>query len=446
MQMNDMIIISVDDHIVEPADTFKYVPRKYQDFAPKMITLKDGTERWTFGGKIMATIGSSAVVGRSREERHLEPSNLDQLRKGCWDVNARVDDMSANGVLAGVNFGTLTGFAGELFVGGAKADPAAALALVQAYNDWHMDDWVGPHPARAIPLALIPLWDVNAAVAEVNRAAARGFKAISFCENSTALGLPSIHGDYWNPLWETICKHDLAVCIHIGTGGGWRFPSLDSPCDVPMTTMNITLADCMADFLFSPVLRNFPTLRIAMSEGYIGWVPFFKERVDYVYEYHRFWTGQDFGNKKPSDLVREHFLFCFTEDAVGVKNRHEIGIETLTWEGDYPHADSTWPESPERLWRSMKDLPDNEINMITHENAMRFFKFDPFQYMDRKDCTVGALRKAAAHVDTKPVKGAGGFAMVPKGKVLSGWDMKALTDKIGSSLGGASEATVEEAV
>jgi predicted TIM-barrel fold metal-dependent hydrolase len=432
MNMNDMILISVDDHIIEPPDTFKHVPAKYRDLAPRVVTADDGSDRWLYRGALQAFVGSSAVCGRSREERHLEPTSYKQLRKGTWDVDARIDDMSANGVLASLNFGSLTGFAGEFFL---KGDMDVNLVCLQAYNDFLLEDWTGKHPGRFITACLLPLWNVNLAIAELKRVAAKGANAVNFPEAPAKLGIQTIHTGYWDPLFEEICKQDIAVCIHIGTGGGFRYPSMDSPADVGVATMNISLADCAADILFSHVLRKFPDLRIALSEGYMGWMPFFRERSDFVYEFHRFWTGQDFGNQKPSDVIRKHFLVCFTEDPVGVETRHRTGIETITWECDYPHADSTWPVSPERLWPSMQNVPRDEIDMMTHLNAMRFFKFDPFKYIDKKDATVGALRKAAAHVDLTPMQiEPGAYKPIPKGKVMTAQDMADLGKEMGNAL------------
>jgi predicted TIM-barrel fold metal-dependent hydrolase len=431
MNMNDMILISVDDHIIEPPEAFRHVPSKYRDQAPRIVAANDGSDRWCYRGQLQAFVGSSAVAGRSREERHLEPTSYRQLRRGTYDVDARVDDMSANGVLASLNFGTLTGFAGEFFLHG---DMDLNLICLQAYNDWHIDDWCGAHPGRFIPVAILPLWDPKLAIAELKRVAAKGAKAVCFPENPSKLKLPTIHTGVWDDFFEECCKRNMAICIHIGTGGGFRVPSMDSPCDVAITTMNITLADCAADLLFSHVLRKFPELRIALSEGYMGWMPFFRERVDFVYEFHRFWTGQDFGDKKPSDLVRRHFLVCFTEDPVGVETRHRTGIETITWECDYPHADSTWPVSPERLWPSLENVPDNEIDLITHENAMRFFDFDPFRHIDRKAATVGALRQAAAHVDLTPIRSEGGYKPIPKDKIMRAQDLAEMAREMGNAL------------
>ena len=121
------------------------------------------------------------------------------------------------------------------------------------------------------------------------------------------------------------------------------------------------------------------------------------ERADRTFEMHSTWTLQDFGGKLPSEVFREHFLTCFISDPVGVQLRHEIGIDNICWECDYPHSDSMWPNAPEELWGVIERyaVPDADINKITHENAMRWYSFDPFAYVPREQATVGALRKAA---------------------------------------------------
>jgi hypothetical protein len=176
------------------------------------------------------------------------------------------------------------------------------------------------------------------------------------------------------------------------------------------------------------VLRRHADLKIALSEGGIGWIPYFLERADYVYEHHHHWTHQDFGDKLPSDVFREHIVTCFIDDDAGVANRHRIGIDTLTWECDYPHSDTTWPQAPEKLWRSVKDLPKQEIDQITHLNAMKHFSYDPFSVIPRAQCTVGALREQAKDVDLSLKVGGGGKppSDYAKGYVTIGDIMKQL--------------------
>jgi predicted TIM-barrel fold metal-dependent hydrolase len=163
--------------------------------------------------------------------------------------------------------------------------------------------------------------------------------------------------------------------------------------------MNIVSA--AADLLWSRVIKEFPDLKIALSEGGTGWIPYFLERVDRTFEMHATWTLQDFGGKLPSEVFREHFLTCFISDPLGVKLRHEIGIDNICWEADYPHSDSMWPTAPEELHAVFvaNDVSDADIAKMTHENAMRWYSFDPFSHMPKAESTVGALRKRAAGHD-----------------------------------------------
>jgi hypothetical protein len=159
--------------------------------------------------------------------------------------------------------------------------------------------------------------------------------------------------------------------------------------------MNIVQA--AADLLWSAPVKKYPTLKIALSEGGTGWIPYFLERIDRTYEMHSTWTHQDFGGKLPSEVFREHFLTCFIADPVGVTLRNQIGIDNICWEADYPHSDSMWPGAPEQLDEVLKanSVPDAEIDKMTYQNAMRWYHFDPFTHISKEQATVGALRKAA---------------------------------------------------
>jgi hypothetical protein len=178
---------------------------------------------------------------------------------------------------------------------------------------------------------------------------------------------------------------------------------VDAPIDVMISLQPMNMVQAAADLLWSPVLRKYESLRFALSEGGIGWIPYALERIDYVYQRHHAWTGQDFGDRLPSDLFKERIITCFIDDAFGIANRHALNIDNITWECDYPHSDSTWPQSPEMAMKYLSDVPDDEIDKITHLNAMRHFRYDPFAVRPRERCTVGALRREAGGVDTSLV-------------------------------------------
>jgi hypothetical protein len=162
----------------------------------------------------------------------------------------------------------------------------------------------------------------------------------------------------------------------------------------------VNIVQAAADLVWSPVLRKFPDLRISLSEGGIGWVPYFCDRIDWIYTRHHAWTGQDFGGRLPSEVFLERVVLCFIDDPAGAANLDRLDIDGVCWEADYPHSDSTWPISPETLWPSIDGLSDDTIDQITHLNAMRHFRYDPGHPLD--ECTVGALRARATDVDVTP--------------------------------------------
>jgi predicted TIM-barrel fold metal-dependent hydrolase len=391
----DMILISVDDHIIEPPDMFvNHLPKKYADDAPRLVHREDGTDVWTFRDIVIPNAALNAVAGRPKEEYGLEPQGLDEIRPGCYDVHERVKDMNAGGILASMNFPSFPGFSARLF---ATEDSDFSMALVRAYNDWHIDEWCGAYPGRFIPMALPAIWDAELCAEEVRRVAAKGCHSLTFTENPAVLGYPSFHDPYWNPLWWALCDTNTVLSVHIGSSGRLAIPAVDSPPDVMITLQPMNIVSAAADLLWSRPVKEFPDLKIALSEGGTGWIPYFLERVDRTFEMHSTWTLQDFGGKLPSEVFREHFLTCFITDSLGVRLRHDIGIDNICWEADYPHSDSLWPGAVEELGEVMEryDVPDEDINKITYQNAMRWYSFDPFTHIPREQATVGALRRAA---------------------------------------------------
>jgi predicted TIM-barrel fold metal-dependent hydrolase len=402
MQPDDMILISVDDHVIEPPDLFEgHVSAADKELAPRVERLENGSDVWVFEDAKVPNIALNAVAGRPPAEYNFEPTSFEDIRLGTYRIDERVRDMDVNGVLASLCFPSMTGFCGQLFTRAKDRD--VSYRLLQAYNDWHVDEWCGTHPGRFIPLAIPPSWDPLLMAAEVQRMANKGCHAVTFSENPSKLGLPSYHSDHWDPFWAACQDTGTIVALHIGSSSQLIITADDAPVDVTITLGPINTQLAVADIIWSPVLRKFPRLRFALSEGGTGWIPYLLERIDYVYQHHRAWTHQDFGDMLPSQVFRERFVTCFIDDAVGIQLRNEIGIDSMTWECDYPHSDSTWPTSPELLAKNLAGLTDEEINKITHLNAMRHFNFDPFSVRPREQCTVGALRATAQDVDVHTI-------------------------------------------
>jgi predicted TIM-barrel fold metal-dependent hydrolase len=402
MHIDDMILISVDDHIIEPPNMFRnHLPEKYVHDAPRLVHNADGSDTWQFRDVVIPNVALNAVAGRPKEEYGLEPQGLDEIRKGCYDAAERVKDMNAGGVLATMNFPSFPGFAARLF---ATEDADFSLALVQAYNDWHIDEWCGSHPGRFIPMAIPAIWDPQLCADEVRRVSKKGVHSLTFTENPSTLGYPSFHDlEYWKPLWEALVDTETVMNVHIGSSGKLAITAPDAPMDVLITLQPMNIVQAAADLLWSAPIKAYPDLKIALSEGGTGWIPYFLDRVDRTYDMHSTWTQQDFGGKLPSEVFREHFMTCFIADPIGIKLRHEIGIDNICWEMDYPHSDSLWPEAPEQLAANFEafDVCDADINKITHENAMKLYHFEPFKHIPKDEARVGALRKAAVGHDVE---------------------------------------------
>jgi predicted TIM-barrel fold metal-dependent hydrolase len=396
MHKDDMILISVDDHIVEPPDMFKnHLSKKYIDDAPQLVHNQDGSDTWQFRDIVIPNVALNAVAGRPKEEYGLEPQGLDEIRPGCYDVDERVKDMNAGGVLGSMCFPSFPGFAGRLF---ATEDSDFSVALVQAYNDWHVEEWCGAYPARFIPMTLPVIWDAEECAKEIRRNANRGVHSLTFSENPSAMGYPSFHDlEYWRPMWQALVDTETVMNVHIGSSGRLAITAPDAPMDVMITLQPMNIVQAAADLLWSAPVKEFPTLKIALSEGGTGWIPYFLDRVDRTYDMHSTWTGQDFGGKTPSEVFRDHFLTCFISDPVGVELRNKVGIDNICWEADYPHSDSLWPNAPEALDEVLKayDATDAEINKMTYENAMKWYHWDPFTHISKEQATVGALRRSA---------------------------------------------------
>jgi predicted TIM-barrel fold metal-dependent hydrolase len=311
--------------------------------------------------------------------------------------------MNRNGIFASMCFPTFPGFSGRGFHDVADRD--AALVMLQAYNDWHIDELCTSYPGRFIPLALGPTWDMDGLVGEVRRVSAKGCKAITMPELPYVQGIPSYHSDWWDPFWAACCDEGVAICLHIGQG----FAAVQQAEGVPRDNLMIlsTQVSMIAaqDILWGPSLRNYPELRIAWSEGGIGWIPFYLDRCDRHYVNQR-WLRQDFGGKMPSEVFKEHCLACFIADPSSLRLHDRIGDDVIAFEADYPHSDCLWPDAPEHLMDELTGAgidDDALVEKITWQNAARFFGWDAFRHIPKERATVGSLRALAQDVDVSTV-------------------------------------------
>jgi predicted TIM-barrel fold metal-dependent hydrolase len=375
-------LISVDDHLVEPRHLWEqWLPADLRDRGPRIVEEDRGdqppAEVWHYAGRRFPQIGLNAVAGKKPEEFGIDPVRYDHMLPGCYEPEARVIDMDIDGVQAQLCFPSFPRTAGAAFIEGVVKegdDSALALACVKAWNDFQLREWCATAPDRFIPVVILPLWDVDASVAEIERTAALGARTITFPENTVPLGLPSFHTDHWDRLFAAAADAQMPLSMHFGSSGQGPLTAPEAPLAVVITLFGCNSMYAAADLMFSPVFHKHPNLKVAFSEGGIGWVPYLLERADYTWERHRFYQNVD-QTTRPSDLFRSNMWVCYIDDEHGLASRHEIGVGNITWECDYPHSDSNWPNSRKRAAELLADVPDDEAHRIVELNARELFGF-----------------------------------------------------------------------
>ena len=368
-------VVSVDDHLVEPPDMFEgRLPARLQPFAPRVVETPEGHEVWEFDGNRYTQPGANAVAGRRPETVTPEPYRFEQMRPGCWDIDARVKDMDINGVWASLNFPSMiTGFSGRVY--SSAKDKDLGLAVTKAFNDWVYECWWQPYPERIIPLGITYLADPDAAAAEVRRNADRGFRSLTLPERPHRIGLPSIFTDYWDPVLSACQETDTVISLHVGSSGlpSDFAPEAKSPGLSASLFGQLSLTAC-AEWIWSGVPARFPDIKIALSEGGIGWVAMLLDRLETIHQ--RSGYGKDYpGDLTPAETLRRNFWFCTIDDPKTIVTRGAIGVENIMVEVDYPHGDSTWPNTQAVIESVWGHLPVDELRMMTHLNAAELYRW-----------------------------------------------------------------------
>ena len=245
---------------------------------------------------------------------------------------------------------------------------------VRAWNDFMFDEWCAAGPEMFVPLAIVQLWDPVKAAAEIQRNLDRGLRAISVPEETSLLGLPSYYDAAWDPMWAVCEEAGVAVCMHIGSSG-WRVftpPEANFSLNIALVNFVPTIVHALG-MMYSPVPRKFPGIKLVYSEGGIGWVPSALERADRDYKRHRSWTGTD--DLLPSEVCRRNMWFCMIEEPFGLQVRHQVGIERIVWECDYPHSACIWPGTQQTVEGLVGSLPAEEADLITYRTAEQLFNW-----------------------------------------------------------------------
>jgi len=396
------LIISVDDHVVEPPGLWQErLPARFRDRGPRIERRKLKRGAGGVGGGNMGFVEDAdgqwcdvwlyddleypfmtlmAAVGF--EELGFDVTTFDEIRPGCWKQPERLEDMDASHVEAAVCFpNVLPRFCGQTFY--ERKDKELALLCVKAYNDWIIEDWcAGAGRGRLIPLTIVPLWDPALAADEIRRCAGKGSFAITFPENPNPLGLPSLHDPsrHWDPVFAACAETASTLCMHIGSSSRMPTTSADAPFIISSTLTFQNAMGSLLDYIFSGTLERFPDLVVAYSEGQVGWMPYVLERADKLWEERSDNSFGSFLRRAPSSFVHHRVYGCVFDDPVGLRNRDAIGIDQICFETDYPHADSTFPHSKKVLTDicAQAGLNEEEIYKFTRGNAIRAFGMERF--------------------------------------------------------------------
>ncbi|HXD95994.1 MAG TPA: amidohydrolase family protein [Candidatus Acidoferrum sp.] len=281
------------------------------------------------------------------------------------DPALRAKDMQRDGVDAEVIFGIL-GAATRL------NDPVAANEMFRIYNDW-LVDFCKHDPARFIGLACLPYGDIDAAVKEIHRVAKIGLRGL---ELSCSWDMEPMWHPVWEPLWKAV--HEVNLPLHFHTFPAIAPNVLDKATGqsrraaffTVVSGFQMNLVNILAAVIGAAVLERYPNVRISFGESGIGWIPYVLDRMDFEWE-DRF---RDLGlTMKPSDYWRRQCKGTFQFDRIGTKLIEEMGVETLMWGSDYPHADGVWPESSKYIEEQFGHLPAEYTHKITCENAGKFY-------------------------------------------------------------------------
>jgi predicted TIM-barrel fold metal-dependent hydrolase len=389
-------MISVDDHVIEPPTVWTdRLPSKYHDVGPRMVDHPDG-ELWLYEDKQVPTVAMSVAAGRSNDFISPKPVHYKDMREGAYDPIHRLADMDRAGILASLCFPSFPRFCGQVFH--EAKDKRLALLCVKAYNDWMIDEWCAAGPGRYIPMIIVPLWDPRAAAEEMERGAAKGARAFAFSENPEPLGLPTIHdpGRYWDPVMAAAQDNELIVCMHVGSSSTLPKISSNSPQLADLTWGAMRTSGTMLSWLFSDYFERMPGLKICLSEGNIGWMPYFVERAEQVVDKQKYWASaadvklysgdSGVGEAQPTpqaDLFRldvrrsvhDHVFGCFIEETVGLRCLDIIGEDNVMMEVDYPHSDTNWPNSIKVARDLVAGLTEAQQYKVLRGNAERLFRF-----------------------------------------------------------------------
>jgi predicted TIM-barrel fold metal-dependent hydrolase len=362
------------------------VPKQYRDRAPRRIKLANGRDALLIEGRPLVYGGTSLYGGRKPED--FDPTVLDfDSTPGCGSAEQRLREQDIDSIDAEVLF--------ALDVRNpAIRDKAAFIGIIQGFNDYLAEEYCAVDRDRLIGVAVLPNIGADEDIAEMERCKRMGLKAVWLSTFPSGQGFPSVEDDRF---WAAALDFDMPVIVHTSfpTKVGsretrlFKYPREPQGENRPPTDFVQRFARQgphhsgsveASQLVISGVFDRFPRLQIYWAENNVGWLPYFYEQIDHEYSINRFWAERYLGlprlKHRPSEYLKEHAYWGFFEDHVGVKLRHEIGVDRMMWSTDFPHVVTRWPHSLEMMDSQMKDVPEEERHKMAAGNAVKFFRLN----------------------------------------------------------------------
>ena len=378
-------IVSVDDHVNEPPLLWvDRLPREFHSVGPRVVRERvpyqnaDGFrgeawgDVWLYEDVRVPMHLFHVAADVPPSEVDMRPITYDEMQTACYDPVERLAIMDRDGVEASLCFPQFfVRFCGQRFL--EAKDKDLALRGVRAYNDWLHEEWEAGSGGRLHGATVAPLWDPYLAAAEVRRNAARGARAVSFSELPTRLGLPSMYSGQWEPFFAACAETDTLVCIHIGSSS----TNLTSSDDAPIGLINVNhyafVSLSLTDWILSGVFVRHPKLRVMYSEGQAGWIPYLLGRLDV--KWREGYDGVDEVSKLvpelPSSYFKDHVFACVTQDPAASMFIEAVGEDNICFETDYPHPDSSYPNSVEVAKQQFAGLTQEQLDKVVHHNGRK---------------------------------------------------------------------------
>ena len=376
-------IIDSDTHWSEPHDLWtSMAPTKYKDLVPQ-IKEHNGRKKWVINGDIPIACDSavSAILPDGEKMLGLKflKADIEMVHAASYDCDARLDLMNRMGVSHAIVYPNVGGFGNQNFL--RVEDKALRIACVEIYNDW-MSDLQTRSGGRILPMALVPWWDIEASVDEVDRMQRKGAKGIVMCSNPHDSGMPNFAQPEWRPFWEICEALKMPVNFHIGASEGDINWSGSVPYDTWPGDVKISLGGAaiflgqlrwMVNLLVSDVPERFPKLKFVSVESGVGWIPFLLDALDYQ-------CGETAPehlahlSMKPSEYFRRQFYGCFWfESKTLAPAISHIGPDRIMFETDIPHPTCLYPHSVERVREAIKELEPVVQKKILQDNAAELY-------------------------------------------------------------------------